>query len=58
MMKHILCYLKGIYDHGLYLSKSSALYLQEFADVDWVSGPDDRKSTSAYCILLGGNPIS
>lgn len=33
------------------------LFLQGFADVDWVSDPDDRKFMSGYCVFFGGNLI-
>ena len=32
--------------------------LTAFSDVDWATGPDDRKSTRGYCVFLGNNIIS
>lgn len=40
-VKQILRYLKGSFDHGLYLRKPIDLHLQGFADSDWASDPDD-----------------
>ncbi|KAE8646834.1 hypothetical protein Csa_020908 [Cucumis sativus] len=57
MVKCILCYLKRVLSHGLWLQKSSNLNLYGFAD-DSASDPDDRKSTSGFCVYLGGNLIS
>ena len=30
----------------------------EYCDADWVGSPADRRSTSGYCVFIGGNPIS
>ncbi|XP_022152361.1 uncharacterized protein LOC111020104 [Momordica charantia] len=46
------------YINGVLLSKSSQLRVHGFADADWASDPDDRKSTSGYCIYFGGNLVA
>ncbi|XP_022154958.1 uncharacterized protein LOC111022102 [Momordica charantia] len=57
-VKRILRYLKGALHHGLLLSKPSHLNIHGFADDDWASNLDDRKSTSSYCIYFGGNLVT
>ncbi|KAF5470860.1 hypothetical protein F2P56_011348 [Juglans regia] len=47
--KRVLRYLKGTLQFGLNFSKGS-LQLNGFCDSDWAGSPDDRKSTSGYCI--------
>lgn len=32
--------------------------LSAYSDADWVGCPDNRRSVTGYCILLGGNLIS
>lgn len=57
-VKRILRYLQGTLDYGVSFSRSSKLLLEGFYDASWGSDSDDRRSTSGYCIYLGGNPIS
>lgn len=57
-VQHILRYLKGTFDYGLLLRKPHHLSLQGFADSDWASDPDDRRSTLGFCVYLGGNLIT
>jgi histone deacetylase 1/2 len=57
-VKRILRYLAGTIDHGMLIKKSEfPLDLVGFCDADWASDPDDRRSTSGYCIFYGGNLI-
>lgn len=57
-LKRLLRYLKATINFGILLKKTTALTLQVYTDVDWGGNIDDRTSTSAYLIYLGGNPIS
>uniref|UniRef100_A0A803PUZ8 Uncharacterized protein n=1 Tax=Cannabis sativa TaxID=3483 RepID=A0A803PUZ8_CANSA len=58
VVKKILKYLKGTLDHGLHLKPCSSLTLTCFCDADWASDPDDRRSTSCFCVCLGSNLVS
>lgn len=59
-VKRILRYLAGTLDMGLIMKPNSAssLQLEAFCDVDWASDPEDRRSTSGFCVYLGSNLIS
>jgi len=56
-VKRILRYLVGTIDHGLVLHEKSSSFIKAFSDADWGANPDDRKSTSGFCIYLGSNLI-
>ncbi|KAL0539391.1 hypothetical protein IC582_023603 [Cucumis melo] len=58
LVKRILRYLKGVLYHGLWFRKSDNMSLVGFADADWASDPDDRKSTSGLCVYFLNNLIS
>ncbi|KAM6578484.1 hypothetical protein CsatB_030321 [Cannabis sativa] len=57
-VKKILRYLSGTIDLGLHLKSASTLTVTGFCDADWASDPDDRRSTSGFCIYLGPNIVS
>ena len=54
----ILRYLKGTPGKGLWFRKSKHLDLEGYCDADWASSKDDRRSTSGYCVFVGGNLVS
>ncbi|KAG8480392.1 hypothetical protein CXB51_025103 [Gossypium anomalum] len=56
-VKRILRYLQGMLDYGLHFYQTSKFVLEGYSDSSWGSDVDDRRSTSSYCIFLGGNPI-
>ncbi|XP_062102940.1 uncharacterized mitochondrial protein AtMg00810-like [Humulus lupulus] len=56
--KRVLRYLRGSTHLGLLIQPDSTMHLHCYTDADWASCPDDRRSTSAYCIFLGTNLIS
>jgi hypothetical protein len=57
-VKRILRYLKHTIHHCIFLHRDTNFNIQAFSDADWVSCPDDRRSTTGYCLLLGRNLIS
>ena len=57
-VKRILRYLRGTLFHGIHIEPSTQLHLFAFCDADWGFDPDDRRSTTGFCIFLGGNIIS
>ena len=50
--KHVMRYLKGTIDFGLYYR------LYGYTDVDWVGSVSNRKSTLGRCFCLGSTMIS
>ncbi|XP_022869192.1 uncharacterized protein LOC111388660 [Olea europaea var. sylvestris] len=57
-LKRVFRYLKGTLKHGLVIRKSDNLDIIVFADSDWASCPDERRSTAGYCVYLGDNLVS
>lgn len=57
--KRLLRYLKHTLHHGLMLRRRQApLHLRAFSDADWAGDSDSYRSTAAFVLFLGGNPIS
>lgn len=58
VVKRILRYLKGTIHLGITIDKRSPLQLHAYTDSDWAGCPDDRRSTSGFCVFLGQNILS
>jgi hypothetical protein len=56
--KHVLRYLKGTLDHGLWYRYDHEFGLYGYLDSDWVDIIHDQKSTSRYCSSLGSSMVS
>jgi hypothetical protein len=54
----ILRYLKSCLGKRLWFKKNNHLNVKGYCDADWASCLDDRRSTSGYCVFVGGNLIS
>jgi len=54
----ILRYLKNSPGKGLLVKSHGHLNVEGYCDADWASCLDDRRSTSGYCIFVGGNLVS
>jgi len=56
--KHVLRYLKGTSQYGLWYRRTEGVKLYGFTDADWVGSPSDRKSTSGGIFNLGSATVS
>jgi hypothetical protein len=56
--KRILRYIHGTVQFGIHYSSEGTPLLVGFADLDWASDPDDRKSTACYLFSLGSRPVT
>ncbi|CAN6439380.1 unnamed protein product [Victoria cruziana] len=60
-VKRILRYLKGTLNDGLVYSKDEQYFnghrLLTYTDADWAGDPDERRSTSGYCVFIGNNAV-
>ncbi|KAL8131462.1 hypothetical protein AgCh_007410 [Apium graveolens] len=54
----ILRYLRRTQFQSLLFPSNSSLELRAYSDVDWARDPQDRKSTTGFCIFLGDSLIS
>jgi len=54
----ILRYIKRAPRKGLVYSNRGHSDIVAYTDADWAGSPSDRRSTSGYCVLIGGNLVS
>ena len=54
----ILRYIKSSPGRGLIYQSRGHTDIIAYTDADWAGCPSDRRSTSGYCVLIGGNLIS
>ncbi|PHT88088.1 hypothetical protein T459_10194 [Capsicum annuum] len=57
-IKHILRYLKGTIDMGLFYSKDCSSDLVGYADAEYLSDPHKARSQTGYVFICGGTAIS
>lgn len=57
-VKHILRYLQGTKDMGLFFSNQSKTVLVGFADAGYLSDPHNGRSQTGYIFTCGGTAIS
>ncbi|XP_015164109.1 uncharacterized mitochondrial protein AtMg00810-like [Solanum tuberosum] len=53
----ILRYIKSALGKGLLFEDRGHEHIIGYTDVDWAISPFDRRSTSGYCVLAGGNLV-
>ena len=54
----ILRYLEGCPGKGVFYQKNGHLDFVAYTDADWAGDRDERKSTSGYFTLVGGNRVT
>ncbi|KAA0054264.1 putative mitochondrial protein [Cucumis melo var. makuwa] len=58
VVEHILCYLKAAPRLAILYKDHGHTRVECFSDVDWAGSQEDRRSTSGYCVFVGGNLVS
>ncbi|XP_072056225.1 uncharacterized mitochondrial protein AtMg00810-like [Arachis hypogaea] len=54
----IVRYLKGTPGSGIWFKRNGHLNIEVYTDADWAGNPNDRRSTSSYFTLVGGNLVA
>ncbi|RDX73164.1 putative mitochondrial protein, partial [Mucuna pruriens] len=57
-VERILQYLKASLGKGLLFRKERTLSMEIYTDADYAGSVVDRRSTSGYCMFLGGNLVT
>ena len=56
--KHVLRYLRGTYEYGLWYRQMNEVKLHGFTDAHWAGIPTDKKSTSGGIFSIGSTTLS
>eukprot|EP00253_Pinus_taeda_P026325 PITA_26325 len=56
--KHVLRYLRGTTQYGLWYKRTEGVKLQGLTDADWAGSPSNRKRTSKGIFNLGSAAVS
>ena len=56
--KHVLRYLRGTFEYGLWYRQTNEVKLHGFMDADWVGSPTDRKRTSGGIFSIRSTTFS
>ncbi|KAD4385217.1 hypothetical protein E3N88_25385 [Mikania micrantha] len=57
-VSRIIRYLKGTVGHGVIFKSNGHLGIQSYTDADWAGDKENRRSTSGYLTLVGGNLVT
>ncbi|XP_020249231.1 uncharacterized protein LOC109826619 [Asparagus officinalis] len=57
-VRRILRYIKGSPGNGLWFRSFGHLRIEGYCDADWAGCMDDHRSTTGYCVFIGGNLVS
>ncbi|KAL2230511.1 UNVERIFIED_CONTAM: Retrovirus-related Pol polyprotein from transposon RE2 [Sesamum indicum] len=55
---HLVKYLKGTQDRGIFFAADDDFNLSAYCDADWASCKDTRRSLTGFCVFLGNSLIS
>lgn len=58
LINQILKYLKMAPGRGILMKNNGNVDIIGYADADWAGNPVDRKSTSGFCMFVGGNLVT
>jgi hypothetical protein len=56
-IRRILKYIKGSLEKGLWFKSNEHLRIEEYCNIDWAGCVDDHRSTTGYCIRVGGKIV-
>lgn len=57
LINQILRYLKSAPGRGILMKNNGHANIVGYTDVDWAGSPLDRKSTTGFCMFVGGNAV-
>ena len=57
-LEQILCFLKRALSLGILYNNHGHAQIECFTDADWAGSKVDRRSTTGFCVFVGGNLVS